>query len=133
MSDPYRRALDQHGLEDLQPLYRKLLRLLKSEDPEKYEAAVARYREEVEPAVEDPGSDPLQAWLRYGAWLAPTIAPGSIYRVAENGRADLAPSPPPPGEMLIHLPEDTRRRGWVLAMPREASPAQRETASLLCE
>jgi hypothetical protein len=35
--------------------------------------------------------------------------------------------------MLIHLPDDARRRGFVLAMPTDPSPAQKETAALLCE
>lgn len=133
MDDSYRRALQRHGLEDVQPLYRKLLRRLKAEDPGAYEEAVARYHDEVEPASENPDADPVAVWLEYGAWLAPKIAPGSLVVVAETGRANPSPVPPPLGPLLIHLPENRRQRGWVLAMPRDPSPAQSETAALLCE
>ena len=133
MSDVYERALAEHGLRDLQPLYRRLLRKLKTVDPAAYDDAVARYRDEVEGAVEEGEGDPIEVWLAYGAWLAPRLAPGTLLRIAENGRAEPAPSPPPAGPMLIHLPKDARQRGFVLAMPAAASPAQRETAALLCE
>lgn len=133
MSDAYERALAEHGLADLQPLYRRLLVKLKSADAATYETAVARYRDEVETAVERGEGDPVAVWLEYGTWLAPRLAPGTLLLIAENGRAEPAPSPPPAGRMLIHLPKDRKERGFVLAMPAEASPAQKETAALLCE
>lgn len=133
MSDPYERSLAKHGLSDLQPLYRQLLRRLKSVDSSAYDEAVTRYRDEVETAVEEGEGDPVTVWLEYGTWLAPRLAPGTLLLIAENGRAEPAPSPPPAGRMLIHLPKDRKQRGFVLAMPAEASPAQKETAALLCE
>lgn len=133
MSDAYERGLAECGLADLQPLYRRLLRKLKSVDDAAYDEAVSRYREEVEGAVERGEGDPVGVWLAYGVWLAPRLAPGTLLRITEHGRAEPAPSPPPAGPMLIHLPEDPKRRGYVLAMPAEASPAQKETAALLCE
>lgn len=133
MSDAYTRSLDEHGLEDVQGLYRQLLRRLRSHDPAAYDEAVTRYHEDVESAIEGSDADPVEVWVRYGVWLAPRLAPGSLMTIAENGRADPAPDPPPLGTMLIHLPEDTRTRGFVIAMPAAATPAQRETAALLCE
>jgi len=133
VSDAYERALAEHRLLDLQTLYRRLLRKLRTVDPAAYDDAVARYRDEVESAVEEGAGDPVAVWLAYGTWLAPRLAPGTLLRIAENGRAEPAPSPPPAGPMLIHLPNDARQRGFVLAMPAEASPAQQETAALLCE
>lgn len=133
MSEAYERALAEHGLADLQPLYRRLLRKLKAADETAYEEAVARYRDEVEAAVENAERDPVEVWLAYGAWLAPRLAPGTLFRIAENGRAEPAPSPLPAGSMLIHLPKDRKQRGFVLAMPAEATSAQKETAALLCE
>ena len=133
MSDAYARSLEAHGLQDVQPLYRQLLHRLKSQDPAAYDEAVARYKTEVEPAVEDPGVDPVSAWIAYGTWLAPKLSPGgSLMTIAENGLAEPAGDPPPLGEMLIYLPDDSGRRGFLLAMPAEASAAQRETAALLC-
>ncbi len=131
--EAYERALVEHGLADVQPLYRQLLRRLKTEDPAAYEEAVARYRDQVEAAVDTGAGDPVGVWLAYGAWLAPRLAPGALLRIADNGRAEPAPTPPPAGAMLIHLPDDARRRGFVLAMPTDPSPAQKETAALLCE
>lgn len=133
MSEAYGRALAEHGLADLQPLYRRLLRKLKTMDGAAYEEAVARYHDEVETVVEGERRDPVEVWLAYGVWLAPRLAPGRLLAIHENGRAERAPSPPPAGAMLIHLPKDRKQRGFVLAMPAEASPAQKETAALLCE
>ncbi len=132
MSDAYSRSLGEHGLEDLQPRYRQLLLRLKSQDAATYEEAVARYHEEVEGAGET-GGDPVAAWLAYGCWLAAKLEPGSLVSIAENGRAEPASSGAVPGPMLIHLPEAANRRGFVIAMPAEATEAQRETAALLCE
>ena len=132
-SDAYARALEEHELEDVQPLYRALLRKLKSQDAATYEEAVARYRDDVEAVEATSDTDPVAVWLAYGCWLAETIEPGSLTAIADNGRAEPTTEVPPPGRMLIHLPEATNRRGFVLAMPSEPTPAQRETAALLCE
>jgi hypothetical protein len=132
-SDAYARSLEEHGLEDVQPLYRTLLRKLKSQDASAYEQAVARYRADVETVEATSDTDPVAVWLAYGCWLAKTIEPGSLTAIAGNGRAEATTELPPLGRMLIHLPEATNRRGFVLAMPTKATPAQRETAALLCE
>ena len=133
MSDAYTRSLEAYGLEDVRPLYRRLLRRLSSHDPPAYDEAVARYHDEVESAAEDPDADPVAVWSAYGTGLAPRLAPGSRMASGREGRADPADDLPPLGTMLIHLPEDSRQRGFVLAMPSNATPAQRETAALLCE
>jgi hypothetical protein len=127
----YEDSLAAHGLADVQPLYRKLLVRLKSQDAAAYDEAVARYRDDVEALVDD-AEDPVAVWVGYGAWLAPRIAGGELMAVDENGRARPVGSPPPLGPMLMHLPNDTKERGLVLAMPAEPSPAQEETAALLC-
>ena len=131
MSDAYREALRSHGLADVQPGYRKLLLSLKSRDPRAYEEAVSRYHADVE--APEVGTDPVAAWVTWGRWLTQKIEPGTLKSIDENGRARDAEGPAPLGEMLIHLPEDARRRGFVVAMPAEPSDAQRETAALLCE
>jgi hypothetical protein len=133
VNDAYARSLEEHGLEDVQPLYRVLLRKLKSQDASAYEQAVARYREDVEAVGATSGVDPVAMWLAYGCWLAEIIEPGSLMTIGDNGRAEATTEAPAPGHMLIHLPEATNRRGFVLAMPSDATPAQRETAALLCE
>jgi len=127
----YAEALARHGLADVQPLYRQLLLRLKAQDAAAYEKAVAHYKVEVESAVEE-AEDPVAVWVAYGVWLAPRLAPGSLRAVNVDGLATPAESPPPLGPMLMHLPEDPKVRALVLAMPAEPSPAQQETAALLC-
>jgi len=129
--DAYAEALAKHGIQDVRPLYRQLLVRLKSQDPAAYEEAVARYRNEVETAVEA-AEDPVALWVGYGAWLAPLLTPGSLRAVDANGLATTTEAPPPLGPMLMHLPDDPKLRGLILAMPAEPSAAQKETAALLC-
>ncbi|MGH7541509.1 MAG: hypothetical protein ACRELC_10960 [Gemmatimonadota bacterium] len=132
--DAYARSLEAHGLQDVQPLYRALLKRLKAHDAAAYEAAVARYKERVEPAVEgeDPEADPVEVWLAYGRWMAERLSPGAVHSVAPNGRADPLRGNPPPGSLLLHLPDDRKERAILLAMPADPSGPQKETADLLC-
>ncbi|MDX1393187.1 MAG: hypothetical protein R3195_02305 [Gemmatimonadota bacterium] len=130
MSDAYETALARHGLEDVQPLYRQLLLRLKKSDASAYDEAVERYRSDVEACVGS-AEDPVEVWVAYGAWLAPKVSRGALKRVNREGRADEVEGPVL-GPMLIHVPEDARERAILIAMPSDASPAQRETAALLC-
>lgn len=82
----YRAALEGRGLRDVRPLYRQLLKRLREEDAEAYREGVRRYEEELAPAMEG-ADEPLREWLRYGAWLAARIAPGSVTAVDRTGRA----------------------------------------------
>ena len=131
MSESYEQALARHGLEDVQPRYRGLLLRLKNQDARAYEEAVRRYQEDVE-AVVDSTRDPVAVWVGYGAWLGPRLAPGVLKAVDRNGLAVDAPTPPPLGPMLMHLPHDQKVRAVVVAMPADPSDAQKETAALLC-
>lgn len=132
MSEAYDRALKESGLEDVQPRYRQLLVRLKNENPAAYATAVERYKNDVEAKAGD-ADDPVGLWLAYGAWLAGQIEPGRVVAIAENGRAASTEPTSEPGGLLVHLPDATNRRGFVLAMPSAPSPAQQETAALLCE
>ena len=127
----YAEALAAHGIEDVQPRYRRLLVELKARDAAAYERAVARYRSEVEGAAS--GSEALAVWLSYGAWLASRIAPGRLVAISTEGLATPAPDSAPSGPMLIHLPDAPKRKALVVAMPVDPSEAQRATADLLCE
>ena len=130
MSATYESALARHGLEDVQPLYRRLLARLRTRDAVAYEEAVERYRAEVEARVES-AEDPVAVWVSYGCWLAPKLGRGTLKSVSREGRADDVREPVL-GPMLMHVPEDERESAVLLAMPSDASPAQRETATLLC-
>lgn len=100
----YLAGLEELGLADVRPLYRELLKRLREEDAEAYREAVRRYEEELAPAMEeevtgDAGNpvEPVRDWIRYGAWLAAHVAPGSLTAVDRTGRArpldELAPDP----------------------------------------
>ena len=131
MTDAYAEALAEHGIQDVQPLYRQLLLRLKARDEGAYQRAVARYRSDVEGAAG--GGEALEAWLSYGAWLASSLEPGGLFAVSEEGLAARTEDPVPAGSMLIHLPDAANRKGFLIAMPTSPSEAQRATAGLLCE
>ncbi len=131
MSERYETALAEHGLEDVQPRYRRLLLELKARDAALYAQAVKRYKVEVETKQEDPTI--LDAWVGYGAWLASHLAPGQLVSIDENGRSRPVSGAPPLGSFLMQVPSESRQRALVVTLPNEPSDAQRETASLLCE
>lgn len=128
----YREALARHGLQDVQPLYRRLLVRLKSADAGAYEAAVFRYEREVLPGVAEGEGDPLTPWLEYGIWLAGRLQPGQAMAVDGTGRARPVTGEPPLGPLLLHLPEERRVPAIPLAIPEEPSDPQRATLELLC-
>lgn len=145
----YARALEELGLEDVRPLYRELLVRLRKRDEDVYGEGVRRYREEVEPALEE-GGDPLGPWLRYGAWVAARLTDGEIAAVGPDGAAstveldggarDGAPgeagagdlSDLAPGTLLLYLPDDDGEPGFPLAVPAEPTVHQEATREILC-
>ena len=129
MSTAYESALTEHGLEDVQPRYRRLLVDLKGADADAYERAVERYRSDVESVLDD--ASVLDAWVAYGAWLAHELAPGKLVWIDENGRARPVEGTVPLGTLLMQIPSEARQKAVVVTLPREPSDAQRETAALL--
>ena len=129
MSDPYGQAIVKHGLEDVQPRYRKFLLELKARDPTAYEGAVARYKTHVERS--DPNSV-LNAWIGYGAWLAAELAPGELVTIDKKGRSRRVEGANPLGVLLIQIPDDKREQALLVTLPTKASTAQQETVALLC-
>lgn len=138
----YGAALEERGLEDVRPLCRKLLVRLKKADEGAYEEGVRRYREEVEPALEE-GGDPLGPWLRYGARLARRLSDGELTAVGPDGAASTVDedveggeagdlSELPPRTLLLYLPDDDGEPGFPLAVPAEPSVHQEATRELLC-
>lgn len=124
-------ALAERELEDPRPLYRELLKELRSQDPVAYEDAVERYREEVVPAAE--GDDPLAAWTTYGRWLAARVAPGRAVSIDRSGRSrEPGDGAPAAACLLLHLPESTSRRAIALAIPSDPTEHQQQTRELLC-
>ena len=115
------RALSEAGLVDMRPAYRDLLRRLKQKSEAEFEAASARYGEVVEPALSDPGADPLAAWLAYGTWLVGRLGPGRVVRIDPTGMAHPAGDRPRPGEALLFLPDAASEGAVPLARPSDPS------------
>lgn len=155
----YERAVDRRETLDLRPACRQLLKRLRQVDESDYEAAVRRYQEELLPAIASGGEDPVQAWTRYGRWLADRLTPGELVAVDATGRGHWlasggpggargsgaergsgggrSPRPgagdPAPDAMLLHFPEDRKRKALLLSTPEEPSEHQVEVRELLCE
>jgi hypothetical protein len=131
-AERYRAALAQHGIRDVQPAYRAILRRLKATDIRLYEEAVQRYDAEVRPAVEEGSEDPLLIWIRYGSWLANHVAPGHLIAIDASGRAGRPADAPTLGLLLLHLPDGKGERAVTVAGPVEPSAAQDAAQELLC-
>jgi hypothetical protein len=126
-------ALEQAGLSDMRPAYRRLLVRLKETDPGAFDEASRRDRDELEPAIAGGDVDPITAWLAYGTWLAGQFADGRTLAIDATGRArpfDPATTPAA-GIMILHIPDDDRSPATLLAVPATPSESQRETAELL--
>jgi hypothetical protein len=148
----YLEALERHGLEDLRPVCRAMLRELKDGDERSYHQGVRRYQEELQPAVAGGEADPVAAWIDYGAWLADRLRPGRTVAVDPDGRArpleDLEaegsettgtadsgdggddPPPFPTRHLVLHLPEEWSDGGRIISVPAEPTEYQEATREL---
>lgn len=144
----YRAALERHELADVRPPCRELLRQLRDADQVGYERAVRRYESELVPEVAEGDVDPVMAWIRYGAWLADQLRPGRAVAVDPGGRArplseligdgsgdttagGPGDAPFPARHLVVHVPEEWREGGRVIAVPREPTVFQEATRELL--
>lgn len=129
----YLAALERHGLEDLRPACRAMLRELKGSDERSYRKAVRRYESELLPSVAGGEHDPVVAWTRYGAWLAGRIRPGRAVAVDPDGRAHPLEEAPdfPARHLVLHVPEEWSDGGRIIAVPREPTEYQQATRELL--
>ncbi len=124
--------MDQHGVADVQPAYRVLLRRLKASQPSSYDVAVSRYERELLPTLEAGEEDPLRLWLDYGMWIAQQLHRGHVVAVDDTGLAMPVDDELPLDRLLLHVPEKSNERAIVLAQPARLSEAQTETVQLLC-
>ena len=123
-------ALAASGARDPREFYRERLRELKAQDRSAYEEAVGYYRDTLVPSVAR-GADPLPAWTEYGRRLAALGVPGRTVMVDATGAAAPYEAPAPTDRLILHLPDGTRGRAVVVALPAELSRAQRATFDLL--
>lgn len=130
--DAFEAALAEAGFADMRPVYRALLRRLKESDREAFREATGRYEATVAPALEQPGSDPIEVWVGYGAWLARRLGPGRFVHLDDSGLATDAGDPvPQTGRVLLYLPEAERDPAVSLARPAAPSAAQLAALKLL--
>ena len=145
----YREALERYELADVRPPCRELLRQLRDADQVGYERAVRRYESELVPEVAEGDSDPVVAWLRYGAWLADQLRPGRAVAVDPGGKArplseltgdggassgsgpDAEGASFPARHFVVHVPEEWKEGGRIIAVPREPTEFQDATRELL--
>jgi len=127
----FQQALEARGARDPREYYRERLKDLRESSPDEYQVAVNHYRETLIPGIADGGDEPLLAWMEYGRLLAEVSAPGRTVTLDATGRE--APYEPGTGMglLVLHLPEEQKRRALVVALPPELSPAQRAAFDLL--
>lgn len=120
-------AMEARGARDPREFYRTQLRELREENPDGYQKAVGYYKDTLLPSIARDGADPLAAWTDYGRTLATLRAPGRTVSVDASGRSRAYESPAETGELVLHLPDRSRMKALLVALPTELSPAQRAT------
>ncbi len=120
-------ALAAAGARDPRDYYRDRLRELRRANPEGYRKGVAYYQNKLVPSIAEGKVDPLEAWRDYGLLLARLTAPGRAVAVDATGRASPFEPPGNTVDMLLHLPEKSRERPILVALP--ASPTRAQLAT----
>lgn len=120
-------ALAVSGARDPRDYYREMLRELRRRNPEGYDEGVAYYQKTLIPSIAAGEVDPLEAWRDYGLLIARLTAPGRAVAIDSGGRSNPFEPPGAPAEMVLHLPEASRERPILVALPAEPTGAQSAT------
>lgn len=120
-------AIEAGPYSDFREPYRERLRWLKEARPHAFSEAVASYEKLV--ANVAAGTDPIAAWLEYGARLGELSGRGKVVGIDESGR-EVQPNASPT-HLVLHLPDDINVPALPLAVPRTISAAQKATLDLL--
>ena len=120
-------ALATTGAGDPRGPCRERLRELKRTDPEGYAKGVAYYRKTLVPSIAGGDADPLEAWRDYALALARLTSPGRAVAVDASGRSRPFAPPGDAADMVLHLPERSRERPILVALPPAPTPAQDAT------
>ena len=123
----FEEALAATGARDPRSHYRGALRELKRTNPQGYSEGVAYYRSTLVPSIADGRTDPIEAWRDYGLLLARLTSPGRAVAVDATGRSRAYEPPGHAADMVLHLPDRSRDRAILVALPPEPSPAQHAT------
>lgn len=117
-------ALAASGARDPRDYYREKLRELRRVNPDGYAEGVAYYQNTLIPSIADGDADPLQAWRDYGLLIARLTAPGRAVAIDPEGRSRSFDPPGAPVDMVLHMPEKSRERPILVALPANPTPAQ---------
>jgi len=120
-------ALAASGARDPRDYYREKLRELRRLNPEGYAEGVAYYQNTLIPSIAGGDADPLEAWRDYGLLIARLMAPGRPVAIDPEGRSRSFDPPGEPGDMVLHMPEKSRERPILVALPALPTPAQSAT------
>ncbi|MGH7504397.1 MAG: hypothetical protein ACRELX_02050 [Longimicrobiales bacterium] len=123
-------ALADRALEDSRPAYRQRLRELRESNPAAFDRARGHYEDVVVPALFT-ASDPVEVWIEYGRWLAELTADGRLLAIDRSGRASPYAPDAAAGALVLHIPDDAGIAILPVAVPLEATPAQRASLDLL--
>ena len=120
-------ALAATGARDPRDYYRNRLRELKRNNPDGYAEGVAYYQNTLVPSIANGEADPLEAWRDYGLLLARLAGPGRAVAIDATGRARAFEPGCDAADMVLHLPERSRDRPILVALPPDPTPAQLAT------
>ncbi len=120
-------ALAASGARDPRDYYRDRLRELKRTSPQGYAEGVAYYQNTLVPSIAAGEADPIEAWRDYGLLLARLTAPGRAVAVDATGLSRPFEPPGDTADMVLHLPERTRDRPILVALPPDPTAAQLAT------
>ncbi len=119
-------AIQATGARDPREFYREQLKELRAESATGYDKAVAHYTSQLIPTILD-GVDPMAAWTEYGRTLAQLRAAGRTVCIDASGRASDWAFPPEAGLLVLHMPDEKRRKALIVGLPTELSDAQKAT------
>ena len=120
-------ALAASGARDPRDYYREKLRELRRLNPEGYAEGVAYYQNTLIPSIAGGDADPLEAWRDYGLLIARLTAPGRPVAIDAGGRSRSFDPPGEPADMVLHMPDRSRERPILVALPAQPTPAQSAT------
>lgn len=125
-------ALEAADQRDPRPFYRGPLRYLRERDEGAFGRALRYYEEELVPAVAGE-TEPLAAWIEYGAVLARELGGGRTVELDGTGRARPVETVTEARGLVFHIPEAVDAPVLVLRYPANATPAQHAAYELLVE
>lgn len=123
-------ALAETGAGDPRGPCRFLLRSIKEKDGPGYAAAIVQFEATVR-SIAEKTADPLDGWLAFARHLAEVLDPGTDIVVDRTGRSTPLRSDGSWDELILHVPDDPKRRATLVNAPPSPSEAQSATIDLL--